>query len=60
MAKDKSQQKPPKRKKLPPIGDEVCVEQTKESKRKKLKVEVSGIIIGIFVGKEAFIVWLHE
>ncbi|XP_019749338.1 protein cholesin [Hippocampus comes] len=39
MAKDKSQQKPPKRKKLHPIGDEDCVEQTKESKRKKLKVE---------------------
>ncbi|XP_051927351.1 uncharacterized protein C7orf50 homolog [Hippocampus zosterae] len=45
MAKDKSQQKPPKRKKPPPIGDEVCVEQTKDSKRKKLKVEEAPVQI---------------
>ncbi|XP_077358363.1 protein cholesin [Festucalex cinctus] len=37
MAKDKSQQKPPKRKKLPSCDDEV--EQTKKSKRKRLKAE---------------------
>ncbi|XP_061562182.1 uncharacterized protein C7orf50 homolog isoform X2 [Phycodurus eques] len=45
MAKDKSKQKPPKREKFPPRDDEVCVEQTKKSKRKRLEVEEAPVQI---------------